>query len=278
MAISKILKQKVFQYAAGNFETEDIKAYFISMAEHVPDYFFTMPASTSGKYHSEQQCRAGGQLIHAFMFQSCLEHLIALERNRSNFASDPHTRDLMRCVPLFHDAYKCGTANSKYTVPDHPVIAAAWVRNTKPAHDISLYDKEIIAGMCEAHSGEWNTDRSKKEIMPKPRNDMEFLIHECDILSSRKDLTYDVPEELQSILNEVTETPYIADNKTSVRTTSSTSPEQFVMPFGRYKGLTLEDISRDADGRSYIVWAAANIRMESVANATREYLRIRKAV
>lgn len=32
------------------------KAYFNDMVGEIPDYIFTMPSSTSGKYHNATQC------------------------------------------------------------------------------------------------------------------------------------------------------------------------------------------------------------------------------
>lgn len=42
-------KRKIFSIIEDKFETKDIKEYFFDMVEHIPDYIFTMPSSTSGK-------------------------------------------------------------------------------------------------------------------------------------------------------------------------------------------------------------------------------------
>lgn len=195
-------KQRIFEPLSRNFETEHMKRYYMDMVTHIPDYIFTMPSSTSGKYHNATQCQKHGQLYHIYMFDSILNHRLRLKLNKLKY-STPEIRDCMRCVPTFHDALKCGMSGSTHTVSDHPLLAARWVLDTIVEHDISLENRYIIADMCEAHSGEWNKDRSGKEIMAEPRNDMEFFIHECDILASRKDLDYVIPEELKEILADI---------------------------------------------------------------------------
>src|SRR5699024_7578282 len=180
---------------------------------------------------------------HIYMFDSILNHRLRLKGNKERYSS-PEERDAMRCVPAFHDAVKCGWNGSKYTVQDHPLLAAQWVLDTKVKHDIPNKYKKMIADMCEAHSGEWNKSRSGKVIMSEPRNDREFFIHECDILSSRNDLDYIIPEELQQLLVKYAkpELPKLED---------------YVLPFGKHKGEKLIDVSESDKG--YIAWAKNNM-------------------
>lgn len=241
------MKRKIFSLLESKFETELVKNYFLEMTEHIPDYIFTMPSSTSGKFHNKTQCEKYGQLYHIFMFASILEHRLRLKWNKELFAT-PEIRDCMRCIPVFHDAVKCGWNGSKYTVQDHPMLAAEWVRNTKVQNDIPGELKEMIAGMCEAHSGEWNKSRAGNEIMPEPRNEMEFFIHECDILSSRSDIDWIIPDELKTLLGEVKEElPDI---------------NEYQIPFGKYKGKTLVEIAACDPG--YIAWAKENMQKEPI--------------
>ena len=183
-------KQLVFKPLLKDFETEIFKNYFNDMVAEIPDYIFTMPSSTSGKYHNATQCEKFGQIYHEYMFASILNHRLKLKGNREKY-STPEIRDCMRCVPVFHDAIKCGWDGSIYTVHNHPMLAAEWVRNTKVEHDIPNEYKEILASMCESHSGEWTTNKRSSVILPEPRNDMELFIHECDISKFKIRFGYD---------------------------------------------------------------------------------------
>lgn len=239
-------KREVFSLLARNFETEEIKNYFLDMCEEIPDYIFTMPSSTSGKYHNPKQCERFGQIYHIFMFASILEHLLRLEHIKEK-VNKPETRDCMRCIPAFHDAIKCGWNGSVHTVQNHPMLAHDWVLNTKVEHDISSGMKVFIADLCASHSGEWNKNRSGEEIMPKPKSDSEKLIHECDILSSRPDLDYVISRELLEILaqDEGEDLPDVSEYK---------------LPFGKYKGKTWLEIKEEDEG--YVEWAKENMTSE----------------
>ena len=242
-------KQLVFEPLLKDFETETLSSYFRDMVAEIPDYIFTIPSSTSGKYHNRTQCEKYGQIYHEYMFASVLNHRLRLKWNREKY-STPEIRDCMRCVPVFHDAIKCGWNGSQYTVQDHPMLAAEWVRTTQVEHDISDEYKEMIACMCEAHSGEWNKSKSGKVIMPEPRNDMEFFIHECDILSSRADLDMIIPDELKDILSGV---------KTEEK---EVSLEEYRVDFGKYSGRTLLEIREIDPG--YIRWMKEKMDREPV--------------
>lgn len=242
-------KQLVFKPLLKDFETETIAEYFMDMVAEIPDYIFTMPSSTSGKYHNKAQCEKFGQIYHEYMFASVLNHRLRLKGNREKY-NTPEIRDCMRCVPVFHDAIKCGWNGSQYTVQDHPMLAAEWVRTTLVEHDISDEYKEMIACMCEAHSGEWNKSKSGKVIMPEPRNDMELFIHECDILSSRADLDMIIPDELKDILSRVK-----AEEK-------EISLEEYRVDFGKHSGRTLLEI-QDIDP-GYIRWMKEKMDREPV--------------
>ena len=242
--MTKEEKQLIFSPMLKDFETDEMKEYFMDMVAEIPDYIFTMPSSTSGKYHNKTQCLKHGQIFHVYMFAIILNHRLRLEWHQDKYR-EPKWRDAMRCVPVFHDAVKCGWDGSKYTVADHPMLAAKWVRDTKVEHDVEYPIKEFIARCCESHSGEWNTDRSGKEIMPKPRSEAEFLIHECDILASRKDLDMIIPQELKDVLLQV------FANKKDTQSTDA-DYKSFKLTFGKYKDKTLEEIEQiDFD---YITW------------------------
>ena len=238
-------KQNIFKPLTSNFETKEFIDYYMDMVAEMPDYIFTMPSSTSGKYHNKTQCETYGQIYHEYMFDLILNHRLRLKGNKEKF-NTPEIRDCMRCVPTFHDAVKCGWNGSSYTVQDHPILAAEWVRSTNPEHNISEEHKELIACMCEAHSGEWNKSKVGKEIMPEPRNEMEFFIHECDILSSRNDIDMIIPEGLKGILGSVkVELPNI---------------EEYPLPFGKYKGRLITEIAKEH--KDYLEWMNGNLNLK----------------
>lgn len=238
--MTKEEKISVFQPYLDKFETDEMRLYCADMIALIPDYIFTMPSSTSGKFHNKTQCQLHGQVYHMIMFAEVMNYRLALKGNQEKFKS-PVQRDAMRCVPFFHDAVKCGWDGSKYTVHEHPMLAGQWVRDTNVDHDIDAKIKDAIAKMCERHSGEWTSSKKSKLVLPEPENAMELFCHECDILSSRSNIDMQPPEYLKEIFDEI-KFEFDPDWK---------------MPFGKHKGLTLEEI-RNVD-RGYLTWAEKNV-------------------
>ena len=193
------------------------------------------------------------------MFAEILNYLLALKCNKEKFKSEQQ-RDAMRCVPIFHDAIKCGWDGSTYTVHEHPMLAGAWVREAKVEHDVDDKAKEAIARMCERHSGEWTTSKKSKVILPEPENAMEVVIHECDILSSRNNIDMQPPEYLKDIFEDIN-TPLEFD-------------ENYTLTFGKYSGQRLIDVNRFAP--DYIAWCEENLHkpdLLKMIKAMKEHLK-----
>ena len=238
-------KKAVFKELLDKFETEEVRLYCEDMIENIPDYIFTMPSSTSGKFHNATQCLPHGQIYHIIMFGAIMNYRLALKCNKEKFDNPIH-RDAMRCVPIFHDAVKCGWNGSSFTVHDHPMLAGQWVRETKVKHDIDNEIKEMIARMCERHSGEWTSSKRSRIVLPEPETDMEILVHECDILSSRSDIDMQPSDYLKSVFEGVkVETPNV---------------DEYVLDFGKHSGTKLVDVFNNH--RDYLEWYKEKVRRE----------------
>lgn len=252
-------KVAVFQPQLDKFETDEMRLYCQDMIKLMPDYIFEIASSTSGKFHNKTQCQMHGQVYHIVMFAEILNYLLALKCNQEKFKS-AQQRDAMRCVPYFHDALKCDIDGKAFSVHEHPMLAGAWVRDTKVEHDIDGKVKEAIARMCERHSGEWTTSKKSKVVLPEPENEMEKMIHMCDILSSRNNIDMLPSEYLQDVLGEVD--------------SNITFDESFVITFGKFKDKKLIDIYNHKP--DYIDWLENNIQHRDVLRqikAMRHYLK-----
>jgi uncharacterized protein (DUF3820 family) len=246
-------KKAVFKELLDKFETEEVRLYCEDMIENIPDYIFTMPSSTSGKFHNATQCLPHGQIYHIIMFGAIMNYRLALKCNKERFDNPVH-RDAMRCVPIFHDAVKCGWNGSTFTVHDHPMLAGQWVRETNVEHNIDDEIKEMIARMCERHSGEWTSSKRSKVVLPEPETEMEILVHECDILSSRSDIDMQPSDYLKEVLGEGSSTHNHVDD--------------YVITFGKYKGTKLVDLyNKD---RGYCMWLKENSYMKEVVEMIKQ--------
>lgn len=243
------MKVAVFQPYLDKFETDEMRLYCTDMIKLIPDYIFFMPSSTTGKHHNKTQCKQHGQIYHILMFAEILNYILDLKYFQEKFKSATQ-RDAMRCVPIFHDALKTGEKEGPYTVFNHPLLAGNWVREAKIENDIDEKVKEAIAGMCEAHSGQWSTSKHSKAVLPEPANDMQAFIHMCDVLSSRSNIDMDVPEYLEDIFKDV-EPDLEFDPETT-------------FAFGKYKGRKMIEVyNKHPD---YIEWMEGNIHKRDVLN------------
>lgn len=221
------------------------------MIDLIPDYIFVIPSSTSLKYHNATQCQAHGQIYHILMFAEIMNYILNLEYIKEKKVTSAIQRDLLRCTPIFHDAYKCGKDGSKYTVHDHPMIAGEWIENTVVEHDIPASQKKYLADLCRSHSGQWTTGRGSATVLPKPQDDIQFLVHMCDYLASRSNLDMTYPDAVKAILDGV-DVPQREVEIPDVNT--------WVLPFGKYKGKTYVEINALDPG--YISWSKENITKE----------------
>lgn len=240
-------KIKVFENLLNKFETEEIKSYCTDMIKEIPDYIFTIPSSTSFKYHNKTQCQPHGQIFHILMFAEVMNYILGLEYVKEK--THERQRDCLRCTPIFHDAIKCGLNGSRYTVHEHPLLAGGWVRNTNVEHDIDTETKAYIARLCESHSGEWTSTKRSKTVLPKPENDEQFFVHMCDYLASRSNLDMIYSDEVISTLGGV-----------DIPKEELSDIDTYILTFGKHNGEKLTDVAHTDP--SYISWAKENITRE----------------
>ena len=242
-------KVKVFEGLLNKFETDEIRNYCTDMIKEIPDYIFTIPSSTSFKYHNKTQCQPHGQIFHILMFAEVMNYVLGLEYVKEK--TNERQRDCLRCTPIFHDAIKCGLNGSQYTVHEHPMLAGEWVRNTSVEHDVDADTKAYIARLCESHSGEWTSTKRSKTVLPKPENDEQFFVHMCDYLASRSNLDMTYSDDVISALGGV-----------DIPKKELPDIDSYVITFGKYSGKTLPQIKEIDPG--YISWAKENMSREPV--------------
>lgn len=154
---------------------------FINM---LPDYFFRVPASSTGKYHPMFSTGDGGLVRHTKVAAKIANDLLTNETTGASFK--PEEKDLMIFGILIHDGLKLGLEEEKYTKSDHPLLVCEYLKEKKD--ELTLKDSEInfICNVVSSHMGQWNTDFDGNEVLPKPSNKYQRFVHMADYLSSRK--------------------------------------------------------------------------------------------
>lgn len=155
------------------------------LVELIPDYFFHVAASSTGKYHPSFSLGEGGLLRHTKVAVKIAKVLLENPTFGDKYTSSE--KDLMIIGLMFHDSIKHGMEESKYTMADHPLQACNFIKNNKNVTEFTDEEIEFICGVIASHMGPWNTDYlTKEEILPKPKNKYQSFVHMCDYLSSKK--------------------------------------------------------------------------------------------
>lgn len=151
----------------------------------LPEYFFEIPASSTGKYHPDFAAGDGGLLRHTKVAVRIAHEL--LENNTVGWKFSDEDKDLIIMALILHDGLKSGLEKEKYTKFDHPLLVSKYIMENKDKVSMKVDDLRKMCSLIESHMGEWNYDKfSKKEVLPKPRTAEQRFVHMCDYLASRK--------------------------------------------------------------------------------------------
>ena len=141
-------------------KNERVKNSLITMLDRLPDYFYSVPASSTGKYHPSFSLGDGGLLRHT---KAAVRIAIELFQDESlnNFTDDE--KDLLIMALTLHDGLKSGKTKSEYTL------------------------FEIT------HMGPWTKNYKGEEVLSPPTTKYQRFVHMCDYLASRKflDIKFD---------------------------------------------------------------------------------------
>jgi len=163
-----------------NKDIKDSTAYMINI---LPDYFFEIPASSTGKYHPKFAASNNGLVKHTKVAVRIAYEL--LNNDVINKFSD-REKDLIIMALILHDGLKSGINHEKYTRFDHPLLISNLIKENKINLKLTEEDIKLICKMISCHMGPWNTDYKGNEVLPVPKNAMERFVHMCDYLSSKK--------------------------------------------------------------------------------------------
>jgi hypothetical protein len=162
-------------------KNKEIQKFVVNIISELPDYFFIVPASSTGKYHPTYSLGEGGLVRHTKSAVLIAKTLLDLEQYKDKYTEKQ--RDIMLTALLLHDGVKHGLNGSKYTVATHPIEMSDFIQSKYK----TPYWVGEICDCIDTHMGEFNKDyQTKKEVLPKPKTDMQKFVHMCDFLASRK--------------------------------------------------------------------------------------------
>lgn len=231
-------KLKLFANEFKYISNENLRKFAEELIANANDYFFVVPASSSGKYHPQFDLGDGGLVRHT----RCVAFYAKCVAESRDMSQDE--TDLLIISALAHDIKKQGET-SKYTVHEHPTLASDFVMEVAKNFDGKITKKQLqmICGAVSSHMGKWGHNAEfirGKEPLPLPSNEFERALQVADYIASRKeikDFDFAPTEEVQLPLNENN-----SSNVLNVEKMSFNELENYIITFGKHKNKTFKEI------------------------------------
>ena len=157
-----------------------VKSY---LEESVPEYFWEIGASSSGKFHPAFSQGKGGLVRHTKAVVMFAEELLRMSSYA--FMRDEY-KDYVIAACLVHDTAKYGAkeydkAEYKNHAPAAAVAFDTWCMSLD--YDCS----EFLLNAIASHMGQWSTDRDDR-----PFTNIDRCVHMADYMASRPFI--DIPQ------------------------------------------------------------------------------------
>ena len=176
--------EKMFSDELSYIKSDRIRNACLEVIKNLPDYWFKVAASSTGKYHPEYALGDGGLLRHSKAAMRIGYELLINPAIGDKYTSDE--KDLMLMALLVHDGLKLGMPEEKYTRFDHPILMAYYLMDLEDILGLEVNEIEFLGDVIKTHMGVWTTDYNGNEVLEKPKTKYQNFVHMCDYLASRK--------------------------------------------------------------------------------------------
>ena len=182
--------EKYFEEELKYIKDKRIRENLIIMINKLPEYFFEVPASSTGKYHPDFSLGEGGLLRHT---KAAIRIAVELFNDSALNNFTQNEKDLIIFAITLHDGLKSGLQKSEYTLFEHPILMSNYIKENKK--DLTLENDELnlICRCIETHMGPWTTNYKGEDVLSPPKDKYQRFVHMCDYLASRKflDIKFD---------------------------------------------------------------------------------------
>ena len=178
------MKHEVLNRELNYIKDERIRKSCETILDLLPDYFYEIPASSTGKYHPDFSLGDGGLVRHVKVAVRLAKELLDNPCIGDKYTNNE--KDIMIFTLILHDGLKSGLTHEKYTRADHPTLIKNFVNDNKDKINLTEGELDLFSHAVESHMGYWNTDYDGNEILPRPKTKYEKFVHMCDFLSSKK--------------------------------------------------------------------------------------------
>jgi len=188
----KTKAEETFPNELLKIENEEIRKFVMwAFDKFAPDYFWTCPCSTSGKYHPKVSLGVGGLVRHVKLAVWWGEELLRTKEMWPELVdhNTEHLHDEVVAALLLHDLVKngrglnaAGYALDRGVTGTHGVDLAMKLSDRLPPVDARCGDSNryIQRGIAR-HMGVWTTNKKQW-----PNDSFTRLVHLADYCASRK--------------------------------------------------------------------------------------------
>lgn len=183
---------KFFEREIELIQSEDLRMLVKGYLEdYVPDYFWEIGASSSGKYHPAFSQGVGGLVRHTKAVVMFAEELLRMSSYA--YMKDEY-KDYVIVACIIHDTCKYGkTEYNKDEYSNHAKNASSLFQEYCIEHD--YFPSEFLLNAVVAHMGQWTEDKEDR-----PFTSVDRCVHLADYMASRNFI--DIPS-LVAEYNEV---------------------------------------------------------------------------
>lgn len=184
------MKKDVFKRELSYIKNDEYRKNGEILLEELPDYFFEVPASSTGKYHPSFAAGNGGLVRHT---KAAVRIAYELLNSMIGYPFNDNEKDLMILALIFHDGLKHGKIKEQYVRFDHPLLAAEFIKDNQGKTSFKNGEIAFLENVISSHMGSYNTSKYSDVVLPKPVNKYQKFVHMCDLLASKKflDIKFD---------------------------------------------------------------------------------------
>lgn len=195
-----IFKTEVFQKELNFIHNDVLRKLTEMLIDEIPDYIFSVPSSSTGKYHPDYANGEGGLVRHIKASVRIAESLLGLEM----YSNINQYHDYIIMALLLHDSIKYGNVDeegkhSEYTAVNHSLLTYNWLMSLIDKFEFKPYENVIkyVAFLILTHMGQWNMDNfTGQAFAPKPQTQEQMFVHLCDYLASRRFIEINFDKEI----------------------------------------------------------------------------------
>lgn len=157
-----------------------IRSFTEEVLKTVPSYFWTAPASSSGKYHPIDSRGVGGLVRH-------VKKVVFISSTFVRAFGIESLYDLVYSALILHDGKKFGEGDGDLSMfPNHGRLMVDHIHGLIKSRQIQIAPdyRESIRQILRAilsHTGKWHGDQEKV-----PQTSLEQVVHLSDMMSSNK--------------------------------------------------------------------------------------------